>query len=280
MTFDYVAIGVVTEDLWPDGGVTPGGTVMFASRSARMQCDSVAVITLADAHFDIAGVFPDIEVARIDVPHTTQYWNVYDDGKRTQFTRFAGMRLGASNVAPRYRNTRIAHLAPLNNEVDADILRVFAANVFVGLTPQGWLRRWDAEGRVTQHPAKWTDARPFLLRADAVVMSIEDIMGDWAAAESWSSQTRILVVTEGEQGCTVFAHGERVRVPAPSVVQVEPTGAGDVFASTFFIALQRGDALLEAARYANCVAATKVSRPRLEGLPRADDLARCRSERA
>jgi sugar/nucleoside kinase (ribokinase family) len=276
MAFDYVAIGVVTEDLWPGGGVTPGGTVMFASRSARMQCESVGVITLASADFDIAGVFPDIDVARIDVPHTTQYWNVYNGGNRTQFTRFAGVRLGAADIGERYRNTRIAHLAPLNNEVDPGMLRVFAANVFVGLTPQGWLRRWDAEGRVTQKPANWTDARPFLVRADAVVMSIEDVGGDWTAAESWASQTRVLVVTEGDQGCTIFAHGERTCVPAPQIKQVEPTGAGDVFASTFFIALQRGDALLDAARYANCVAATKVSRPRLEGLPRPEDLARCR----
>jgi sugar/nucleoside kinase (ribokinase family) len=275
---DYLAIGHVTEDLWPDGRVTAGGTVMYASLCALSLGARVAVLTAAAADFDIAGVFPGISVGRVNSPVSTQFWNVYTDGHRTQFTRPSPVRLAAAHLSAAQRQARIAHLAPVCNEVHVNVTQALAPEVFLGLTPQGWLRRWDAEGRVTQTAANWRDADVFLARADAVVMSIEDINGDWDTAHAWASRTKLLVVTQGELGCTVFQNGVTHQVPAPPVTQVDPTGAGDVFAATLFVSLQQGRGVLAAAAYANCIAATSVTRPQMEGLPSADDLVRCRAE--
>jgi hypothetical protein len=272
---DYLAVGHVTDDLWPDGRVTAGGTVMYASRCAGTLVERVAVLTAAVAAFDVAGVFPGIDVHRLDSPLTTQFWNVYDGSRRTQFTRVGPVRLHGTDMTDALRDAAIMHLAPVCDEVDVDVLDAVDASSFIGITPQGWLRRWGADGRVSQAPANWTHAERFLARADAVVMSIEDINGDWSAAQRWAALSRVLVVTQSEKGCTLFVNGDTLQVPAPEVQQVDPTGAGDVFAAAFFVALQRGETPQRAAEVANCLASQSVTRPQMEGLPTPADIARC-----
>ncbi len=272
---DYLAVGHVTDDLWPDGRVTAGGTVMYASRCARTLVQSVAVLTAATSSLDVAGIFPEIDVLRIDAPLTTQFWNVYDGSRRTQFTHVGPVRLHGRDLTPAMCSSAIVHLAPVCDEVDVDVLDVLDADTFVGVTPQGWLRRWSDDGRVTQSPANWAGASRVLARANAAVMSIEDINGDWSIAHQWATQSRLLVVTQSENGCTLFQNGEAVHVSAPQVQQIDPTGAGDVFAATLFVALQRGETPLRAAEMANCLAANSVTRPQMEGLPTPADIARC-----
>jgi sugar/nucleoside kinase (ribokinase family) len=128
---------------------------------------------------------------------------------------------------------------------------------------------------VTQDPAYWTDASKLLARANCVVTSIEDINGDWQVAHKWAAQTRLLVVTQGAEGCTAFINGEGVRVPAPQVEEVEPTGAGDIFAATLFLSLQRGNDPVSACAFACCIAAQSVTRRNMAGLPTAEDIRRC-----
>jgi sugar/nucleoside kinase (ribokinase family) len=272
---DYLAIGTVTEDLWPGGRATAGGTVMYASRCARQLVTDVTVLTAAAPDFDFDGVFPGIDVRRLPAQLSTQFWNTYDGGRRTQYTRWNGVRFTAELVKTHAPAARIVHLGPLCNEIDVDVVRALPPSQFLGVTPQGWLRRWDAEGRVRQDASNWTHAHEILTRADATVMSIEDINDNWDVARDWARFARLLVVTQGAEGCTVFHKGESIQVPAPEVTLVEPTGAGDIFGSTFFVALQRGDSPRQAAVFANCIASQSVTRPQLEGLPTPDDIARC-----
>ncbi len=272
---DYLAIGHVTDDLWPEGRVTAGGTVMYASRCARQLVDRVAVLTAAATTADLAATFPGIDVHCIDADHTSQFWNVYDGGHRTQYTKPNSVMLNASHLARVPGDYGIVHIGPVCNEVDISLIRALKHDQFLGITPQGWLRRWDDEGRVVQHPDNWQDAEAILARADAAVMSIEDINDDWSVAHKWAAQSRLLVVTQSEKGCTLFLNGGIVQVPAPEVPLVDPTGAGDIFAATFFIALQRGDDPIAAAAYANCIASQSVTRKQLEGLPGPADIAHC-----
>lgn len=269
---DYLAIGHVTEDVWASGN-TPGGGVMYSSRSARALVDDVGVLTAAGEQFDWTAVFPGIRIFRIPTPTTTQFENRYANGKRTQITRPTERRLMAADLSADLREAEVIHLAPVCNEVDPRIVDVASPASFIGVTPQGWLRRWDASGRVVAGP--WEDADRVLARSDAVVCSIDDIAGDWSVAEAWSARTRLLVVTVGERGCYAYIHGASHHVPAPQVVELEPTGAGDIFAATLFIALRDGATALDACAYACCIAAQSVTRPNLAGLPNGDDLARC-----
>jgi sugar/nucleoside kinase (ribokinase family) len=165
------------------------------------------------------------------------------------------------------------HLAPVCDEVSAVLATEAQPHVFIGVTPQGWLRRWDASGRVWPRP--WDAAGLVLPRANAVVASVHDVAGDWELLRSWAARTRLLVVTLGKDGCRAFIAGQPHDVPAPRVEEVDPTGAGDIFAAALFIALQRGTPVPEACAFANCIAARSVTRPQLEGLPTSEYIERC-----
>ena len=67
-------------------------------------------------------------------------------------------------------------------------------------------------------------------------------------------------VTLGERGFAAVIGGERLRVPARSVVAVDPTGAGDCFVGAMAMQMGAGSALADALRYANIAASLSVQR--------------------
>ncbi|MCS7057238.1 MAG: PfkB family carbohydrate kinase [Thermoflexales bacterium] len=270
---DYLAIGHVTEDVWRDGSITPGGTAWFASLAARRIVDHVSVLTAAGENYDVEKFLPGIHVHRIPSPTTTQFENIYTPQGRIQYTRPNPVRLEPAHLTDELWHAKIMHLAPVCDEVSPAFAVEAPPEVFVGVTPQGWLRRWDEAGRVYAKP--WDAAPLILARADAVVISIDDVAGDWPLLLTWAARARLFVVTLSAEGCIVFLNGRPYHVPAPQVEEVDPTGAGDIFAATLFISLQRGRDPLEAAEFANCVAAQSVTRKRLAGLPTPEDLERC-----
>jgi sugar/nucleoside kinase (ribokinase family) len=275
LRWDYLVVGHVTQDRLPDGSLTPGGTAAYAARTARALGLRTAVLTSTDDSLDLSAVLPDITVYRIPAPRSTLFENRYTADGRVQFLHARAAPLtpdairGAGFIL---RRVGILHLGPVARECDPALADHIRAD-FLGLTPQGWMRRWDGAGRVT--PGPWEEAEEWLPRADAVVLSEEDIGGDEALAARWAARTRVLALTRGAHGCSVYAGGRVWHLPAFPAREVDPTGAGDVFAAVFFARLWRGDDPVQAARRANCVAAVSVTRPGLSGTPTPEEVGRC-----
>ncbi len=89
--------------------------------------------------------------------------------------------------------------------------------------PQGWYRQADDEGLVRH--VDWPEGLPLLARADAVVLSIEDLRGDEQKVEELAKICKLLVVTESRDGARVFSEGRVRYFSAPAVELVEDTGA-------------------------------------------------------
>jgi sugar/nucleoside kinase (ribokinase family) len=160
------------------------------------------------------------------------------------------------DVPAAWQRAPIVHLAPLTNEVSADLVHQFS-NSLIGVTPQGWMRQWDENGRV--QACELANAEKVLPLVAAVILSKEDLPYP-EALEPLLRASRLLVLTEGARGCTVYFDGESRQIPAPQVTEVEPTGAGDVFAAAFLVRLYQTDGNpWEAARYANEIAARSVT---------------------
>jgi sugar/nucleoside kinase (ribokinase family) len=135
----------------------------------------------------------------------------------------------------------------------------------LGIAPQGLMRRWDTNGLVCH--GRWEDAGLFLRRADAVFLSREDVSGDEAYIQELARKARLLVVTDGYHGATVYTKGEATTIPARRTVEVDPTGAGDVFATSFLLRLaETGDPIV-AARFASVVASMSVEAPGMDPVP-------------
>ena len=251
---DFLAVGHVTKDLLSGGGYTVGGTVTYAALTARGLGLSAAVFTSAPPDLDLSPVLQDVALHVIPSLEATTFENIYKRQVRHQFVRGVASILKASHLPPDWRGASIVLLGPLVGELGLDWLEVFPASL-VGVTPQGWMRQWDDHGRVT--PKAWLDAERVLAAVDVLIFS-EDDVEDSSLVERYARMAKLAVVTRGQRGATVF-QGDAVRdFPAFCVQEVDPTGAGDVFAAAFLIRLKEtGDPYL-AAPFANCAASFAV----------------------
>ena len=130
------------------------------------------------------------------------------------------------------------------------------------MAPQGFFRQWDDSGRISTR--EWDGAERALEQADIVCMSEEDAIVPEELAESFAGKA--FVVTKGREGCRVYAGDDIFSFPALPAREVDATGAGDVFAASFVVALRRGDSLFEAVRFATREAAAAVESIGTEGL--------------
>lgn len=259
---DYLVIGHVAHDLTPDGWRL-GGTVAYSALTAHALGLRVGVVTAVGGETSLAAL-NDIPVISIESPQSTTFENIYTEQGRVQYLRSQATRLDFSSVPNIWRRASIVHVGPIANEIDALLPKDFSPVLF-GITPQGWMRQRAEDGRISR--SEWKNAEPVLQRADAVVMSREDVNGDDELIEHMAHQTRILVVTEASAGCVLHWNGDRRRFRAPEVHEVDATGAGDVFAAAFFIRLLKTRDPWEAARFATLLAARSVTRVGLAGIP-------------
>lgn len=260
---DYLLVGHVTRDIVGDGFVI-GGTVTYAGLTALALGQRVAAVTSAGPDFDVVASVPGIRFAVRPATMTTTFENVYHHGHRQQWIRAVAAPLDPGLVPLAWQSSPIVHLAPLAEEFGPEMVAAFRHNRLLGLTPQGWLRTWNIQGFVRRR--SWSN--PDVLAAcDAVVLSEEDVEGDWDVLRSYASVARLLVVTQGAKGCTVFEHGRGWRVPAFPANEVDATGAGDVFAAAFFVSLLGNGNPITAAHYANCVASFAVEAIGTAGIP-------------
>ena len=267
---DYLVIGHVAHDLTPDGPRL-GGTVAYSALTAKALGLRVGIVTASGPETSLAPL-EDIPVVSIESPNSTIFENIYTDQGRIQFLRGQATRVDFNRVPEVWRRAPIIHLGPIANEMDSVLPESFSPGL-LGLTPQGWMRQWDSDCRVSR--GEWRDAAAALPRADAVVISREDVNGDDELIEHMAHQTRVLVVTESAAGAVLYWNGDRRRFRAPQVKEVDATGAGDVFAAAFFYRLLHTQDPWEATRFATRLASCSVTRPGLEGIATKGEVAVC-----
>ena len=78
---------------------------------------------------------------------------------------------------------------------------------------------------------------------------------------------RLLVITDGWHGATIYMGGASHRIAPRPTSEVDPTGAGDVFATSFLLRLaETGDPFV-AARFANVAASISVEASGMDSVP-------------
>jgi sugar/nucleoside kinase (ribokinase family) len=266
---DYLVVGHITCDITPDG-LRLGGTSVYAALTAQNLGLRVGIVT---AWGEEVSVEPLAGLPLVNFPceNSTIFENqTTPDGRRVQMIRKVAPKLEFHMIPEAWRTASVVHLGPVAQEVDPSMIRYFPS-ALIGLTPQGWLREWDQEGRISS--TEWPEASYILGQAGAVVISQEDVGYDEARIEELASYCRVLAVTEAENGARLYWNADVRRFRAPSVRQVDPTGAGDIFAAAFFVRLHTTRDPWEAARFATQLAAISVTRPGLEGIPTPEEIA-------
>ncbi len=270
---EYLVLGHIAVDLTPSG-VQLGGTVSYAALTARAMGMSVGIVTSVGEDAPLKAL-DGIQIVNIPTERSTIFENIYTEHGRKQTLHHQAALIGYEHIPHAWRNAPVVHLAPIAQELDGRLAEQFPASL-VGVTPQGWMRGWDENGKV--FATAWENSDQILGRVGGVVMSIEDINRDLELVESMAHQTRVLCLTEGEAGSVLHWNGDRRRFRAPVVTEVDATGAGDIFAAAFFVRLNQTRDPWEAARFATCLAAHSVTRVGLNGIPTREEVESCLME--
>jgi len=270
---DYLVIGHLAVDRIPSGKRL-GGTSAYAALTAQALGLRAGIVTSSASDMPLESL-EGIPVYSIPASTSTTFENVYLDSGRTQVLHARAETILPENIPQVWSSAPIIHLAPIAAEIQPDLAAGLSATL-LGVTPQGWLRTWDDSGRV--HAIPWEGAGLILPKAGAVVLSMEDVARDLEQIERIAHQTRILCVTEGAAGSVVYWNGDRRRFRAPSVNEVDSTGAGDIFAAAFFVRLYNTRDPWEAARFATQVASLSVARSGLDGIPSPKEIEDCLME--
>ncbi|HLV98160.1 MAG TPA: PfkB family carbohydrate kinase [Ktedonobacterales bacterium] len=279
---DFLVIGHVTKDLRPDGSFTIGGAATFAALTAQRLGLRAGIVTSAspDVLEQLPEALPGVAVAAVPASESTTFENSYENGHRRQYLRGRAEPLTPEAIPTPWRQARIVLLGPLAQEVAPECAAAFPG-ALLGASPQGWLRQWAADGLVS--PTAWSAAVQVVPHLHALILSREDLIAHQqgnhqrelieALLTDWASATPLLALTEGAQGATLYHAGKTRHFRAFPTTEVDPTGAGDVFAAAFLVQYAIGQDAAAAMRFANCAASFAVEQPGTAGIPTPEQVA-------
>ena len=270
---DYLIIGHLAVDR-TSNGLQLGGTATYAGLTAQALGLRVGIVTSWGTEIPV-GPLATIPIVSFPSEHSTTFENVYTPDGRIQYLHSIAAPIHLNVIPDPWKNAAIVHLCPIAQEVDPSLVRNFPT-ALIGVTPQGWLRTWDASNRVRS--TEWPEAAFVLQRAGAAVVSIEDIEHDKSRIDEMAAACRVLAVTEGANGTRLYWNGDIRRFRPPDVNEIDATGAGDIFATAFFIRLFTTRDPWEAARFATILAANSVTRVGLDSIPTAEEIQECMVE--
>ncbi len=271
---DYLVIGHFSKDLTAEGSRL-GGTVAYGALTARALGLRVGILSSFNPDDLDISILGDMPIINIPSEETTSFENIAEGNKREQILHQRAALIDYEQVPVNWRRSAIIHLAPIAQEIKSQLPAGFSP-ALLGLTPQGWLRGWDDEGRVSLR--KWSQAEASLNHASAAVLSAGDVDADEELIEEISLASRVLALTEGEEGVRLYWNNDLRRFPASQEKVLDTTGAGDIFAAAFFIRLYSTRDPWESARFATCLASKSVTRFGLESIPTHEEIQICQME--
>lgn len=258
----FLCIGHTCHDRLGERNVL-GGTASYASLVAKQLGLKTGILTSVGDDFEFFDFFEKngIQFWNKKAERTTVFENIYQNSQRSQYLHARAETLYADDVPAECLAANIVLFCPIADEVDFSIFRKFS-HALKGATIQGWLRQWDENGRVFPKKMDWSQ----LAAADVVIMSDADIQGFEAEIPTVASFVKVLVMTQGARGATVFSQNQKFYFPAFPIKEVDATGAGDVFATAFLIKFAETRDLALSTGFAHCAASFVVEGVGIENL--------------
>jgi sugar/nucleoside kinase (ribokinase family) len=251
----FLAVGHVT---WDGRGAQQvlGGTASYAALTALRLGWEAALLTAAGPDFEPLRELPGISVFVEGCAATTRFVNQYDErGERTQTLVARAADVELLPLPDAWRRPDALLLGPVAGELGPGFSAALDAGL-VGATAQGWLRAFESDGVVV--PREWQRPERDLQGVHVLFLSEKDLPDAEAAARRLGEHVPIVALTRGWRGLTLLCGSERYEVPGLPREEVDPTGAGDVFAAAFLLRYHESQDPREAAAFACCAASCAV----------------------
>ncbi len=233
-----------------------GGSVAYASLAAQALGWDAGIVTRAGADFVAEKELPGVAAFVAPAEATTRFRHEYArDGHRTLWLLASAGAIDLATVPDDWRSPSALLVAPLIDEVAPGAARGFRAGV-VGAIAQGWLREADPNGRI--NPRRWTNAAACLEGVDILFLSQNDTPDAEKRSRELLQHVPIVALTRGARGVTLLTRNGEERFSTQPRPEVDPTGAGDVFAAAFLVSYVERHDLPEAVAFASCAASFVV----------------------
>ncbi|MBI02040.1 MAG: hypothetical protein CL783_06150 [Chloroflexi bacterium] len=239
----------------------PGGASAYAALVAKKHGISSGILTSVGDDYPVEEILSGIDVRGPMSEHTSSFANYYDGDNRNQVLIASGSKIFESEIPVGWTQPNILYVGPLLHEVPTDIVNWFEPELSC-LVPSGWLRRWGADGVITH-------ARSLVLsqskKWDVIVVSEAEIAN--LSLEQLRLFSEIICITRGQFGARIWNGGDFIEIPAIKSAPVDLTGAGDVWASAFALAVSDGRNIEDAGVYASAASAIGIESIGLLGCP-------------
>jgi sugar/nucleoside kinase (ribokinase family) len=231
---------------------TLGGSPTYVSLAARKLGAKVSVISKVGENFpseyvewlkangvDLSGL------KHIRDASTTRFLLKYEKQKRQLQLKSQAPLIYPKDVSNSLQ-AKVIHVAPIANELSQDVIdKLRGLTTVLSLDPQGFVRKFDEQGNVRLE--KWENPQ-VLRQIDIYKSSLDEIkavtgLSDFRRAVQKIREygVKIIVVTKGMKGATLFFDEEIYEIPAcKSKVVQDVTGAGDGFIGAFLAEYVQG----------------------------------------
>lgn len=259
-TPNFLVIGHVTTDVI-NGKPIPGGAAYYSSISAARLGHSVALITRGASDRALKLLSSLVTVLNLPSQNTTTFRHQYKNGKREQWMISRSENISADHVPIDWRHCPLILLAPVADELPLSMSDMFPG-ALLGISPQGWLRRWDTDGYI--RPRMWPNIS--LPPNSLVVVSKDDLLGEILPL-SWASDRTHVVNTYGPLGAYIHYQDREWHVPPFPAKVTNTTGAGDIFTTAYLVRYSETMDINSAGIFASSAASLSVEKSGIDSAP-------------
>jgi sugar/nucleoside kinase (ribokinase family) len=257
-----LVVGHVTHDRF-EQRVRAGGSAFYAAKTTRALGARARLVSTVGVDFERYEELHGLEMLLTVRDRTTTFENSYGVGRsRIQSVGAVGGAVTPRSLPPEWRKPDVLFLAPVIGEVDVPTWLDAIDAPLVGLGLQGALKglgERDGSSRpVVPRPFGLTD--DVLEQVGVAFLSDEDL-AELACLDFLERLRRvvpIVVLTEGARGSRVWTRSGAYKVGTFPVISRDPTGAGDVYAAAFLVAMSEGARPGDAALLASAAASIVV----------------------
>ena len=273
---ELLVVGHVTRDLYIGGpryitaqerrDGTLGGSAAFASRAAARLGVRTTLVTAAPDGFGLLSSLetdPLVRLVRRPSSEPTTFCLDYSGPHRRLTLQGRAPDLVPADIPDAWLHAPLAYIAPVIGECSRALVEHLGAQHVV-VSAQGWMRTTNAQGLII--PSLMPELLDPPAGIDTLVFSELDHPEAEALAKHVAARVKVVALTRGALGATLWHNGNRHDIAAAPANEIDPTGAGDVFALVLGLEMQRGLSPVDAAVLAALAAAKVVEGPGLGNL--------------
>lgn len=253
-TFEVLLVGNPTHDVIIKGGKEYqklGGSVSYISNILAALSIRFGVVSKVGNDFLYNSEIPFNPI--VTNGPSTCFVNSYKGKERAQRVKSVGEKIGPGDIKS---GARIAIVSGVIGEFLPETIRKLkVVSDIVMCDAQGLIRVLDEEGNVYHKNLLDTEFKDVLECIDFLKVGRDELKN----VDLGLSESMVILLTQGDRGCTIIKAGKRIHAPTKAIQEVEPTGAGDMFLGGFACGLLKGKDLETCARLGNYFGGIAVS---------------------